>query len=96
MPPEFTKIKKLGKGAYGSVMQIIHNPTGREYACKRFEDVFANEQRATRLLREINVLARLEHPCVNKLKCLFIAPVIEEEPVKPEKSQKVKQNPELT
>ena len=79
MPETFRKIKKLGKGAYGSVMQIVHLPTGREYACKRFENVFLDEQRATRLLREINILTKLEHPCVNKLKCVFIPPVLETE-----------------
>lgn len=28
LPEEFSKVKKLGKGAYGSVMQIVHKPTG--------------------------------------------------------------------
>jgi serine/threonine protein kinase len=31
------KIKKLGKGAYGKVMQVIHKQTEKSYACKRFE-----------------------------------------------------------
>ena len=37
VPPEFRKIKKLGKGAYGKVMQVMHIPTKKNYACKRFE-----------------------------------------------------------
>jgi hypothetical protein len=27
MPPEFTKVKQLGKGSYGKVMHILHKPT---------------------------------------------------------------------
>ena len=71
LPKDFTLIKKLGSGAFGKVMQILHIPTGREYACKRFEDVFESELRAKRLLREINILKLLNHPCINKLKCVI-------------------------
>ena len=70
MPPEFTKVKKLGKGAYGKVMHVTHKNSGRDYACKRFENVFADEQRARRLIREVKILQSLEHPCCNKLKCI--------------------------
>jgi hypothetical protein len=28
LPAEFSKVKKLGKGAYGSVMHVVHKPTG--------------------------------------------------------------------
>lgn len=28
LPEEFSKVKKLGKGAYGSVMHVVHKPTG--------------------------------------------------------------------
>jgi mitogen-activated protein kinase 1/3 len=71
VPPEFKKIKKLGKGAYGKVMQVMHVPTKKNYACKRFEQVFSNDLRAKRLLREIHILKSVKHPCVNKLKCVF-------------------------
>jgi hypothetical protein len=37
LPKDFRLVKKLGAGAYGKVMQILHLPSGREYACKRFE-----------------------------------------------------------
>ena len=52
-------------------MQIIHLPTGREYACKRFEFVFDDEQRARRLLREMTILKNMIHPCCNKLLCVL-------------------------
>ena len=56
MPDDFVKLKKLGKGVYGSVMAIAHKPTGKEYACKRFEQVFVDDQRTRRLIREIQIL----------------------------------------
>ena len=71
VPPEFKKIKKLGKGAYGKVMQVTHVPSKKNYACKGFEQVFSNDLRAKRLLREIHILKSVKHPCVNKLKCVF-------------------------
>ena len=71
LPQDFRLIKKLGAGAYGKVMQILHLPTKREYACKRFELVFASDERSRRLLREMNILKQLNHPCINKLKCVI-------------------------
>lgn len=67
----------MGRGAYGKVMQIIHIPTGREYACKRFEHVFYDEQRARRLLRELRILKNLKHPCCNRLLCVLSPESIE-------------------
>ena len=71
LPHEFQKIKKLGQGAYGKVMQIIHLPTGREYGCKRFEYIFHDQQRARKLLRELRILKNLKHPCCNQLLCVI-------------------------
>lgn len=71
LPPQFTLSKKLGEGAFGIVMQVYHKPSGRDFACKRFEAVFADTQRARRLLREIQILRALEHPCCNKLLCIL-------------------------
>lgn len=67
----FRKIKKLGKGAYGKVMQVMHIPTKKMYAMKRFEQVFSNDLRAKRLIRELSILKSAKHPCVNKLKCVI-------------------------
>lgn len=64
---DFKLVKKLGKGAYGRVMQILHTPSTREYACKRYEHVFSDTQRARRLLREMAILKEMNHPCCNKL-----------------------------
>ena len=40
---EFSKVNTLGKGAYGKVMHIYHKPSGKDYACKRFEYVFSDD-----------------------------------------------------
>ena len=56
LPPDFKLVKKLGRGAYGQVMQILHMPSQREYACKRYEHVYSDTQRSRRLLREMSIL----------------------------------------
>lgn len=71
LPSDFKLVRKLGKGAYGSVMQILHMSSQREYACKRYEHVFSDTQRARRLLREMTILKAMAHPCCNKLLCVI-------------------------
>lgn len=68
LPETYSKIKKLGSGAYGKVMQVRHIPTQQTFAAKRFEEVFTRELRARRLLRELTILKSVKHPCLNKLK----------------------------
>ena len=72
MPDQFKKLKKLGVGAYGKVMEVFHLPTNKKYAVKRFEEVFTRELRANRLLRELSILKSVKHNCLNKLK--FVIP----------------------
>jgi serine/threonine protein kinase len=67
----FRKIKKLGKGAYGKVMQVVHIPTKKSYAVKRYEEIFSNDLRGKRLLRELSILKSVKHPCLNKLQCVL-------------------------
>ena len=61
----------MGKGAYGKVMECIYKPLGQSFAVKRFEKIFQDEQRGTRLLRELAILKKVDHPCLNKLVTLF-------------------------
>ena len=61
----------MGYGAYGKVMECIYQPNGMSFAVKRFERIFSDEQRATRLLREITILSKVEHSCLNKLVTMF-------------------------
>lgn len=62
---EFTEIRRLGRGGFGSVWLVRNKLDGCEYAVKRIRFVFRkdgllNEQ----LRREVTVLASLDHPNV--------------------------------
>jgi len=61
----------MGKGAYGKVMECTYKPLNQSFAVKRFERMFDDEQRGTRLLREIQILSKVDHPCLNKLVTIF-------------------------
>ncbi len=41
------------------------------FAVKRFESIFKDEQRGVRLLRELTILSKVNHPCLNKLVTVF-------------------------
>ena len=66
--------KELGHGAYGKVMECNYIPHDYPFAIKRFENIFTIEQRGTRLLREITILDKVRHPCLNKLVTIFPPP----------------------
>jgi serine/threonine protein kinase len=89
LPDDWTLVKKLGRGAYGKVMEVIHQPSERQYACKRFEHVFVNEQRARCLLREMTILKRLQHPCINRIICVLTPESIHESIVRRESLRNV-------
>ena len=61
----------MGIGAYGKVMECTYKPLNQSFAVKRFERIFQDEQRGTRLLREIQILSKVDHPCLNKLISIF-------------------------
>jgi mitogen-activated protein kinase 1/3 len=52
-------------------MEVLHAPTGKKHAVKRFEEVFSRELRGKRLLRELSILKNVKHGCLNKLKCVL-------------------------
>ena len=51
--------KIIGQGAYGKVMECYHKPSGVSFAVKRFEDIFKDQQRGVRLLRELTILQKV-------------------------------------
>lgn len=57
---------KLGKGAIGSVFRSRHRIDGHEYAIKRIKFCFRNklelEQTYAKVIREVKLLASLDHP----------------------------------
>lgn len=65
---EFEEMQALGKGGFGSVFRCRNNLDGREYALKKVsirrkrEDDAAFQQRLQRFLREVKILAVLDHP----------------------------------
>jgi len=59
--------KLLGSGSYGSVAMAIHKPTKTKVAIKKMEGVFEDETDCKRILREVKILRRMDHPYVVKL-----------------------------
>lgn len=59
--------KLLGSGSYGSVAMAIHKPTKTKVAIKKMEGVFEDETDCKRILREVKLLRRMDHPFVVKL-----------------------------
>ena len=52
-------------------MEVLCLDNQKKYAVKRFEHVWSDEQRTTRLLREMSILAGMSHQCINSLKCII-------------------------
>ena len=61
----------MGQGAYGKVMECRHLKTNTSFAVKRCENVFKEELRSVRLLRELTILKNCDHACLNKLVTVF-------------------------
>ncbi len=59
--------KLLGSGSYGSVAMAIHKPTKTKVAIKKMEGVFEDETDCKRILREVKLLRRMDHPFIVKL-----------------------------
>lgn len=62
---DWVREKTLGTGAYGKVMECSYEPFDATFAVKRFENMFGDDQRATRLLRELTILSMVDHSCLN-------------------------------
>ena len=54
--------KMIGRGAYATVWDAVHEPTGRRRALKMIRVDLATEQVFGRFAREIKVMRRLTHP----------------------------------
>ncbi|KAI9184103.1 hypothetical protein H9P43_003156 [Blastocladiella emersonii ATCC 22665] len=57
---DFIELRRLGKGGFGSVWHVRHKLDGREYAIKKV--TLTNPKDFDRVLREVKVLARMDHP----------------------------------
>ena len=67
MGEDYECIKLLGQGSYGAVCSAIHKPSGKKMAIKRMDGVFEDEVDCKRILREINLLRKLQHPYVIRI-----------------------------
>ncbi|XP_064376320.1 eukaryotic translation initiation factor 2-alpha kinase 1 isoform X2 [Dromaius novaehollandiae] len=59
---EFDEIARLGKGGYGKVYKVRNKLDGQFYAIKRINIKKATRRDCMKVLREVKVLARLQHP----------------------------------
>jgi mitogen-activated protein kinase 1/3 len=57
----------LGTGSYGSVCRAIQLSSGKKVAIKRVKNVFEDDIDCKRILREITLLTKLNHPSVVKI-----------------------------
>jgi mitogen-activated protein kinase 1/3 len=57
-------LKILGQGSYGAVCSAIHKPSGKKVAIKKMDGVFEDDIDCKRILREVNLLRKLNHPYV--------------------------------
>jgi len=67
LPGQYEIKSRVGSGAYGCVCKAADKGTGRFLAVKRIANVFISKTDALRILREISILRRLNHPNVISL-----------------------------
>mmetsp|Transcript_8667 Transcript_8667/g.8658 ORF Transcript_8667/g.8658 Transcript_8667/m.8658 type:complete len:195 (+) Transcript_8667:24-608(+) len=65
--PDYEVIKPLGRGAYSYVYHVKYRSTSQEFALKIIEkQVVVQKNLTNRLLNEIKLQKRLNHPCIVK------------------------------
>jgi mitogen-activated protein kinase 1/3 len=57
----------LGTGSYGSVCRALQISTGHKVAIKRVKNVFEDDVDCKRILREITLMRKMNHPSVVKI-----------------------------
>ena len=75
VPSRYKIIKTIGHGAYGRVVDAEDVTSGEHYAIKRMSEFFGrNEFEIKRVLREVILMKRFNHPNVVKLIDIFPPP----------------------
>jgi len=64
---EFELVKFMGSGSYGSVCEAVHKLSKTRVAIKKVLNLFDDNIDCKRVLREVHLLRRLNHPCVVKM-----------------------------
>lgn len=66
----FEVVRKVGEGGFGKVFQVKDKSTGLTYAAKvsisSIDELAAEEEKFGYLLREINIISKLDHPSILK------------------------------
>lgn len=65
--PEYEIVKQLGSGAYGYVVEAVQKSTGKKVAIKKIKELFDDIIDAKRILREITLLRKINHPNIVKI-----------------------------
>ncbi len=64
--PGYTFFRLLGSGSYGSVCDAVVTGKKTRVAIKKFENIFKDSVTCRRILREVELLYSLNHPCIVK------------------------------
>ena len=64
---QYKLVKILGTGAYSTVAEAIDLKLNKRVAIKRANNIFASKTISKRILREINLLRKMNHPNIVKL-----------------------------
>lgn len=70
----YSLLKVLGTGSFSAVCSALDHATGERVALKRIGDVLGSQENAKRVLREVCILKRLQHPNVVQLLDVFLKP----------------------
>lgn len=68
---DYQALEKIGYGAYSTVWEGIHVPTGTHVAIKKQKDIFSNLTNCKRILREVRLLRQFDHPSIIKIYDVF-------------------------
>jgi len=70
---DYRTMKELGRGAYGSVIQVEHRISKQQRAIKEIDKAKADKVPGgkSRFIREVDILAKLDHPNILKLYELY-------------------------
>ena len=65
----YDTLKVLGEGSFGKVFKVIHRKNGFIRAMKVINKKFAgvNEEKQSKLINEINIMKKLDHPNILKV-----------------------------
>ncbi|KAL0491694.1 hypothetical protein AKO1_010162 [Acrasis kona] len=76
VPSRYTLVKQVGKGAYGVVVTALDSTTKTKIAIKKNKKVFDHGPQclhmSLRVLRELKILAHLDHPNIISIKDVII------------------------